>query len=75
MVAIAAGLDFSLALKADGTVAAWGYDTWGQTNVPAGLSDVVAIAAGTDDSLALKADGTIVGWGANAYGQTTSPPA
>jgi hypothetical protein len=36
-----------------GTVVAWGDDSYGQTNVPAGLSSVVAIAAGTYHSLAL----------------------
>ncbi|MBB4893721.1 hypothetical protein FHS39_002752 [Streptomyces olivoverticillatus] len=29
-----------------GTVAAWGDDTYGQTAVPAGSTDVVAVAAG-----------------------------
>src|SRR5687767_3244865 len=48
----------SLALKQDGTVVAWG-----QTSVPAGLSNVVAVAAAADNSLALKSDGTVVGWG------------
>jgi len=43
--------------------------TWGQTNVPPGLTNVVAISAyGSDGNihiLALKADGTVVGWGRN----------
>jgi hypothetical protein len=45
----------------------------GQTNVPAGLSNVVAIAAGGYHSLALKNDGTVVSWGMNTYGQTNVP--
>jgi alpha-tubulin suppressor-like RCC1 family protein len=74
VVAIATGSDHSLALKADGTVAAWGSsNTTGQTNVPANLSNVVAIAAGGSHNLALKADGTVVGWGLNTSGQTTVP--
>jgi alpha-tubulin suppressor-like RCC1 family protein len=44
IVAIACGLYHSLALKADGTVVAWGINFDGQTDVPAGLNDVVAIA-------------------------------
>ena len=34
IVAIAAGSDHSLALRSDGTVAAWGYNSGGQLNVP-----------------------------------------
>jgi alpha-tubulin suppressor-like RCC1 family protein len=61
VMAIAAGYSYSLALKSDGTVIAWGQA--GDTNVPAGLSNVVAIAAGIGQSLALKSDGTLVAWG------------
>jgi hypothetical protein len=53
VTAIAAGYEFSLALKNDGTVVAWGWDLGGQTDVPAGLSGVTAISAGSDFSLAL----------------------
>jgi hypothetical protein len=62
-----------VALKVDGTVAAWGRNDQGQTTVPAGLSGIIAIAAGSRHSLALKADGTAVAWGNNSYGQTTVP--
>ena len=57
-MAIAAGEYHSLALKADGTVVAWGDNGYGQTTVPSGLSNVVAIAAGGYHSLALTAEGT-----------------
>jgi len=63
VTAIAAGAGHALALKADGTIVAWGDDGYGQTKVPAGLSNVVAIAAGEDHSLALTADGRLVSWG------------
>jgi alpha-tubulin suppressor-like RCC1 family protein len=67
-ISIAAGRDFSLALKVDGTVTAWG-----KTSVPDGLSNVVAIAAREFNSLALKNDGTVIGWtsapGSQTYGQ------
>jgi len=71
--AIAAGGYFSLALKADGTVIAWGWSEYGQTTVPATATNVVAIAAGFYHSLALKADGTVVAWGYNDSGQTDVP--
>lgn len=70
----------SLALKADGTVWAWGKNTEGQlgdgtlnnSNVPVqvtGLSNIIAIAGGEYHSLALKADGTVWAWGRNSNGQ------
>lgn len=73
---IAAGGRVSLALKTDGTFAAWGADYYGQTNIPAGLSGVVDIAVGSYHSLALKSDGTVVAWGGYAgadWGQTDVP--
>jgi len=45
VTAIAGGGDFSVALKSDGTLVAWGSNSWGQLNVPAGLSGVTAISA------------------------------
>ena len=83
VTAIAAGWDHSLALKQDGTVAAWGAGApgaptgsphFGQATVPSGLTDVTAIAGGGYHSLALKKDGTVVAWGRNNYGQTNVPP-
>jgi hypothetical protein len=63
VVAIAAGGYHSMALKADGTVVAWGKNMYHESEVPLGLDGVVAISAGLDHSLALKADGTVVAWG------------
>jgi len=72
--AIAAGGEHSLALRTNGTVLAWGGNTYGQTNVPAGLSNVTAIAAGYYHSLALRGDGKVVAWGRNNDGETNVPP-
>jgi alpha-tubulin suppressor-like RCC1 family protein/phosphodiesterase/alkaline phosphatase D-like protein len=85
IVAIAAGGDHSLALYSDGTLAAWGYNNYGQlgnnsttqttapvlVNKTGVLSDktIIAIAAAGSHSLALCSDGTIAGWGYNNYGQ------
>jgi trimeric autotransporter adhesin len=52
-----------VALRGDGKVFAWGDNTYGQTNVPSGLSNVVAVAAGVAHSLALLTNGTLVAWG------------
>jgi alpha-tubulin suppressor-like RCC1 family protein/type II secretory pathway pseudopilin PulG len=80
VTAISVGQSFCLALKADGTVWAWGYNKYGQlgdgttTNrsLPVqakGLTGMVGIAAGDLHSLAVKQDGTVWAWGFNDCGQ------
>jgi hypothetical protein len=75
--AVAAGSDFSVALKNDGTVVAWGCGfNYGECNVPSGLSGVTAIAAGHFHALAVENDGTVVAWGCGGSfdsGQCTVP--
>jgi hypothetical protein len=73
VVAIAGGTFHSLAVRSDGTVAAWGCCS-PQTNVPPGLSGVVSVAAGYLHSVALRSNGTVVSWGLNADGETNVPP-
>jgi hypothetical protein len=41
----------------DGTVVAWGNNSQGLTNIPAGLTNVVAVAAGNNYNLALVGTG------------------
>jgi alpha-tubulin suppressor-like RCC1 family protein len=79
-VSIAAGAYHSLALEADGTVWAWGWNGYGQigdgtqvsrsrpVRVP-GLVGVKAIAAGLFHSVAVKNDGSVWAWGWNGVGQ------
>ncbi len=80
IIAVAAGVFHTLALRDNGTVRAWGYNGKGQlgnggtadTGKPAqvsGLTDVVAVAAGASHSVALKSDGTVWTWGYNGSGQ------
>lgn len=61
MVAIAAGSDHNLALKADGTVGAWGQNAEGQGSVPAGLAGVTAIAAGDFHNAVVRPTGFLPG--------------
>lgn len=64
----------SLALRCDGTVAAWGANCCDQTNVPTNLVSVVKVAAGGRHSIALRENGTIAVWGDNSLGQVTNVP-
>lgn len=80
-VAISAGNQHSLALKADGRLFACGKDDRGQlgdggsyaaqnTMVQVGSdNDWVFIGTGLDQSMAIKADGSLYAWGRNDYGQ------
>lgn len=56
-----------------GSVVAWGYNSKGQSTVPAAASGAVSIASGGNHSLALLHDGQVVGWGNNQVGQATPP--
>lgn len=70
---LAAGEWHNLALKNDGTVVAWGGNSYGESTLPSDLSGVVTLAAGLNHSIALKSDGTVKAWGANDYGQINLP--
>jgi len=81
VVAVAAGAFHSLALRSDGTIAAWGSNAVGQlghnsTNssernfvTVAGLSGVAGIGAGNYHSVAVTTGGTVYAWGLNTEGQ------
>jgi alpha-tubulin suppressor-like RCC1 family protein len=80
-VAIAAGGNHSLAVKADGTLWAWGSNDYGQlgdssmekhtTPKQVGIG-YRSVAAGTTHSVALKTDGTLWTWGSNTKGELGS---
>ncbi len=78
-IAIAAGADHALALRANGSVVAWGNNQFGKlgdgttttrlTPVPVvGLTNIVAIAVGHSNSLALDSSGHVWAWGTGYYG-------
>src|SRR5205814_6676092 len=73
VVAISAGVEQSLALRADGTVWTWGLPLLsslsGDPAPVAGVGDVVGVAAGGAHDAVLKADGSVWSWGANTAGQ------
>src|SRR5439155_26185119 len=63
----------ALVRTTNSTVVAWGYNNYGQTTIPAGLTNVTAVAVGNIHSLALKADGSVVAWGGNLNGELNVP--
>ncbi|MEN8906678.1 MAG: fibronectin type III domain-containing protein, partial [Clostridiales bacterium] len=65
LIDIVTGSNFTVALKKDKTVIAWGDNEFGQCNVPDNLTNVKQISAGYNHVLALKEDGTVVAWGIN----------
>ena len=78
--AVSGGDDYSLALKSDGMLYAWGKNSRGQLGIGStdkettprqvgNAGDWKTIAAGVNHSLALKSDGTLYAWGANHDGQ------
>ncbi len=81
VIAISAGYYHALALKADGTLAAWGDNSKGQLGnnsstasfknpvAVSSLEDISAIAAGGLHSLAAGTNGLIWAWGDNSKGQ------
>ena len=78
VVAVAAGQYHSLFIKADGTLWAMGYNSFGElgngttsnaTRPISIASNVVAVAAGSFHSLFVKVDGTLWAMGFNIYGQ------
>ena len=80
VTAIVMGSSHTLAIRADRTLWAWGYngsgqlgdgttkEQWSPKQVP-GMTDIVSIAAQSEHSFAVKSDGTLWGWGNNGRGQ------
>ena len=77
---VESGGNHTVALRDDGTVWAWGSNSFGQlgdgttadrrtpVQVP-NLNNITAIAAGWNHTLALESDGTLWAWGDNQLGQ------
>ena len=80
--AVSTGCDYTVAIKSDGTLWAWGENNYGQlglgsadgnahptpTQVASGTT-WKAVSCGQCDTLAIKSDGTLWGWGSNGDGE------
>jgi alpha-tubulin suppressor-like RCC1 family protein len=64
---------WSLALRSDGSLSAWGRNDYGQCDVPE-TADFKMISAGRFFGIGLRKDGSLMGWGANTVGQCDVPP-
>ncbi|HUU92641.1 MAG TPA: autotransporter-associated beta strand repeat-containing protein, partial [Phycisphaerae bacterium] len=71
-VAISAGGGHSLALRNDGSLAAWGWNASGQATALAG-TDFVVISAGNEHNLAILDSGAVVAWGNQGDGRCAVP--
>jgi alpha-tubulin suppressor-like RCC1 family protein len=84
---LAAGSNHSLALRADGSLWAWGYNEFGQLGTATNSGTIAAtptptqvpgtytrVGAGESHTLAVQADGTLWAWGSNKYGQLGGLP-
>ena len=72
---ISGGVYHSLALRSNGTVAAWGNNYDGQVSGASAVSNATAISGGLYHSLALRSNGTVAAWGYNAQGQVSGASA
>ena len=71
---ISAGSGHTCALRTNGTVVCWGFNTDGISTPPADLAGVTNIGAGIFITCAVKSDGTVACWGSTTrFGGT--PPA
>jgi hypothetical protein len=64
---VRAGELHTVARRTDGTIVAWGNNTYGQLNVPAGLV-ATKIAAGSIHNVALRPNGSVAAWGSWSSG-------
>lgn len=73
IVAVGAGLANSMVLRNDGSVVAWGNNSYGLTNIPVAATNIVSIAAGEEHFLALRTDGVVIAWGNPKFSQAQVP--
>ena len=71
--AVAVGGQHVIAVRDNGEVSGWGWNSNGQATPPAGLPSASAVAAGRRHSLLRSTAGQVRAWGANDFGQSLVP--
>lgn len=78
VVSVSTNFNHTMAIKTDGSLWAWGYNSYGQLgdgtttdkSTPTKIMEnVVSISAGLRHTVAIKSDGSVWVWGDNSYGQ------
>ncbi|HRK29392.1 MAG TPA: hypothetical protein PK239_19095, partial [Chitinophagales bacterium] len=81
VIQVSNAIDHTLALKCDGTVWAWGINSYGKVGSPIlsasvntpfqvlGITNAIKVSAGGYHSMALLEDGTVLCWGLGERGQ------
>lgn len=68
ITSIAAGLNYSVAVRNDGSVVAVGYSDYGECDIES-WDNIISITSGGTHTVGLKNDGTVVAVGYNDFGQ------
>ena len=67
-MAVSAGWNHTVGLRADGTVVATGSNDYGECDTDS-WTDIVAVSTGAFHTVGLRSDGTVVATGSNDSGQ------
>jgi alpha-tubulin suppressor-like RCC1 family protein len=60
-------------LNTEEALSCWGYNEYGQTPIPSGLTSVSQVSSGHFHTCALNTDASVACWGNNQFGQATPP--
>ena len=71
LASVSAGADYTCGVKADGSLACWGANNFGQASPPQG--EFASVSAASNYACGVKTDGSLACWGADYLDQTLPP--